>query len=241
MNVIDNEITPYEDETQYALDNRLMLNWYAGRILDMAEKDSLLDLGLGHGITASRFAGKFRRYVVLEGSDKVIHRFKEKHPSEVQKIDIVKTSFETFQPIETFQNILMGFVLEHVDDPSLILDHFKPFLRADGFLLIAVPNAEALNRRYGYEAGILADITELSEFDRALGHQRNWGIARWQELIKSSGYVIEKCEGLFLKPITTQQLLALNLSESILQAMCKVGVEYPELCLGILMKCKRTP
>ena len=241
MRTLDNEITPYVDETQHALDNRLMLNWYAGRILEMAEKDSLLELGLGHGITASRFAGKFRRYVVLDGSEKVIQRFKAVYPSEVQKIEIVKTFFETFQPIEAFQNILMGFVLEHVDDPAIILDRFKPLLRADGSLFITVPNAEALNRRYGYEAGILADMTELSEFDRASGHKRNWGIARWQELIKSSGYMIEKCEGLFLKPITTQQLLTLNLSESILQAMCKVGVDYPELCLGILMKCKRTP
>jgi SAM-dependent methyltransferase len=241
MNALDNEITPYVDETQHALDNRLMLNWYAGRILKMAEMDSMLELGLGHGITASRFAGKFRRYVVLEGSDKVIQRFKDVYSTEAQKIEIIKTFFETFQPIETFQNILMGFVLEHVDDPKLILDQFKPLLQTDGSLFVAVPNAEALNRRYGYEAGLLADMTELSDFDRASGHKRNWGIARWQELVKSCGYVIEQCEGLFLKPVTTQQLLALNLPESVLQAMCKVGVDYPELCLGILMKCKRTP
>src|ERR1035441_6900696 len=106
MNALDNEITPYVDETQHALDNRLMLNWYAGRILKMAEMDSMLELGLGHGITASRFAGKFRRYVVLEGSDKVIQRFKDVYSTEAQKIEIIKTFFETFQPIETFQNIL---------------------------------------------------------------------------------------------------------------------------------------
>jgi len=240
MNTLDNETTPYEDETQHALDNRLMLNWYAGRILEMAEKDSLLELGLGHGITASRFAGKFRRYVVLEGSDRVIQRFREKYPLEEQNIEIIKTFFEDFQPLESFQNVVMGFVLEHVDDPSLILHRFKPWLRSDGHLFISVPNAEALNRRYGHAAGLLADMTELSDFDRASGHKRNWGMARWKETIRAAGYVIEKCEGIYLKPLTTQQILALNLSENILQAMCKVGVDYPELCLGLLIKCKHT-
>jgi hypothetical protein len=39
-----------------------------------------------------------------------------------------------------------------------------------------------------------------------------------------------------LKPITTQQMLDLNLSEAILQGMLKVGIGYPELCNSLLMQ-----
>ena len=63
----------------------------------------------------------------------------------------------------------MGFILEHVDDPLLILRHFR-ISRPDGRMFLAVPNAEVLNRRLGQLAGLLDDVTELSENDQLLGH-----------------------------------------------------------------------
>ena len=55
-------------------------------------------------------------------------------------------------------------------------------------------------------------------------------------MVQSEGLEVRKVEGLLLKPITTQQMLDLNLSEAILQGMLKVGVSYPELCNSLLMQ-----
>ena len=60
------------------------------------------------------------------------------------------------------------------------------------------------------------------------------------ELCVTTGYSIAHVEGIFLKPITTGQIIDLKLSQPILDAMLKVGIDYPELCVGILMELRRT-
>lgn len=55
--------------------------------------------------------------------------------------------FEEYSPDEKFDVIIMGFVLEHVDNPDLILERYRHFLKPGGRLYIAVPNAKSLNRR----------------------------------------------------------------------------------------------
>jgi hypothetical protein len=52
--------------------------------------------------------------------------------------------------------------------------------------------------------------------------------------VSDAGYKIEKMEGIYLKPFTTRQILSLNLADDIIQALCEVGIEYPELSCAIL-------
>lgn len=224
----------YEDSFPYALDNRLMLNWYCRRIMESAKGDSLLELGLGHGYTTARFSEKFKRHLVLEGSGEVIRQFQDKFPACAAEIEQVY--FEAFDTPERFDIIVMGFILEHVEDPSLILERFKRFLAPGGALFVAVPNSATLNKRFGYAAGMLRSLDELSEGDLSLGHRRLFTVQSLSELAESQGFRIKRTEGIFLKPITTAQIQTLQLSENILQAMLQVGVQYPELCVGILME-----
>ena len=163
-NTLDDHVIAYEGELQYDFDNDILLNWYPKRILDHTkESESLLELGLGHGYTTNIFAEHFKKHIVLEGSDAVIQNFKKKYPE--CPIEIVKTYFEEFDTTEKFDVIVMGFILEHVDNPKQILLHFRKFLSPFGKLYVAVPNAEVLNRRLGHLAGILPNIQELSEHD----------------------------------------------------------------------------
>jgi hypothetical protein len=43
-------------------------------------------------------------------------------------------------------------------------------------------------------------------------------------------------EGIYLKPLTTAQMAQLNLSKEIMEAFCKVGKDFPELCVGVLLE-----
>ncbi|MBK8286573.1 MAG: hypothetical protein IPK97_17860 [Ahniella sp.] len=43
-------------------------------------------------------------------------------------------------------------------------------------------------------------------------------------------------EGILLKPVTTGQLMQLDLSPAILQGLMTVGVDYPELSNAILLQ-----
>ncbi len=234
MEKLDSYVEAYRDEFPYALDNRLMLNWYPQRIIGMAHGESALELGLGHGYSSNIFAQHFKRHCVIEGSMEVVRQYQRKNPA--SKVEVIVDYFEEFSSAEKFENIIMGFVLEHVDDPLFLLKKYKDMLTSEGNLFVAVPNGEALNKRIGYEAGLIHSLWDLGPGDIALGHKRLFSVALLHEMAGESGLKIEETEGILFKPITTAQIRELKLSEEILQAMMRVGVSYPELCVGILMK-----
>ena len=232
-NELDEYVAAYEGKTIYDVDNQIILNWYPRRIIEASlGAKSLLELGLGHGITSKIFAPHFDRHVILEGSPAVISRFKLVEPN--YSGEIIETYFEDFETNEKFDIIVLGFILEHVDNPVQILKHYKKFLAPNGKFFITVPNAKSLNRRLGYSAGFLQNINELSENDLEQGHKRYYTIKSLTEEINQVNFIIEKMEGIYLKPFTTKQILSLQLDKKIIDSMCTVGIEFPELCLGIL-------
>ena len=169
---------------------------------------------------------------MLEGSPAVIQNFKKKFPE--CDAQIVESYFETFSSEEKFDVIVMGFILEHVDNPFEIISRYKKFLAPGGKIFLAVPNAEVLNRRLGHLAGMLKDMDTLSENDFLLGHKRYYTVSSLSAEIAKAGYKIDQMEGIYLKPFTTSQIVSLNLDKKIIHALCEVGVAYPELSCGIL-------
>jgi SAM-dependent methyltransferase len=235
---LDKHLIAYEGQSQYDFDNDIMLKWYPQRIIELTKgSNSILELGLGHGLTADIFSQHFKRHVVLEGSSAIIDNFNNKFPD--CRAQIIETYFEDFVSDEKFDVIVMGFVLEHVEEPLAIMKRFKDFLAPCSKVFVAVPNADALNRRLGYLAGMLSDLHLLSENDIKLGHKRYYTVASLTEEVKKAGFEIERTEGLYLKPFTTEQIISLNFDKKIIDALCRVGIDYPELSCGILAQLKR--
>lgn len=230
---LDVHVAAYRGENLYDYDNQILLTWYPQRIIEKCrDACAVLELGLGHGYSTNIFSGHFDRHVVLEGSPAVIRNFAVKWPE--CDAQIVETYFEKFETEEKFDVIVMGFVLEHVDDPSEIISRYRSFLAQGGKMFLAVPNAAVLNRRVGHLAGMLSDMETLSENDLLLGHKRYYTVESLSAEIKRAGCQIDTMEGIYLKPFTTRQIISLNLDETVLRALCEVGVAYPELCCGIL-------
>ena len=231
-NTLDKHVAAYQGDNLYDFDNEILLTWYPQRVLHHAgAARSLLELGLGHGYTTDIFSRRFEHHVVLEGSPAVIDNFREKHPD--CRARIVETWFEKFSTDERFDVIVMGFILEHVDDPLVILRRFREFLAPGGRMFIAVPNAEVLNRRLGQLAGLLDDVTTLSENDHLLGHQRFYTVATLKDDVAQAGCTVERLEGIYLKPFTTRQILSLQLDRQVIEGLCTVGIDYPELSCGL--------
>lgn len=239
--MIEQDINIYMKSNIYEFDNNIMMNYYPGRIIELAgnEGRTCLELGIGYGTTTEIFSGSFDSYTVLDGDRDIIERFKNMHPN--TKAKIIETYFEDWDTKETFDVIVLGFILEHVDEPNKILEKYAHFLSPEGKMFITVPNAEALNRRVGKAAGILPDILELSETDIRFGHKRYYTLEslRKEIMAENVGLKITKEEGIFLKPITTAQMMSLNLTGNIIDGFLSVGRQYPELCLGLLMETEK--
>lgn len=234
---LDKHADGYDDKHIYSYDMRIWMNWYVKRLKHILAGRgcfSCLELGIGHGHTTDSFSSLFSGYLVVEGSHRMIERFHKLFPT--SSANIWFGYFEDFDTTAKFDVILMGYVLEHVDDPESILLKYKRFLNSNGSLFVVVPNGSALNRRFGLKAGYIGSLSEMSEFDYQCGHKRTFTYESLIELVKKCDLKIARQEGIFLKCMTTQQMIDLRLADSIINAMCEVAIDYPELAASILLE-----
>lgn len=232
---LDAVTSEYRPTGATAIENDLILNWYPERIIKrFGHCDSLLELGIGHGYTPGIFNAACDRHVIIEGSQVVIDLFNEKSPD--FSGEVVFSYFEDFDTEERFDVIVMGFVLEHVEDPGVVLDRFRKFLKPGGKLFAAVPNAKSMNRRLGVELGKIDDIYSLNANDLALGHRRQYCRDTFRQDLERHGYSVTHQEGIYLKPLPLGVLKTLPDFQENLEAMLRVGIEFPDLCVALLME-----
>jgi len=232
----------YTERFPYHWDEELLLKAYARKIVEqLGQRRNLRVLSLGIG--GQRVSRTIREeldvseYHILEGSEDIIERYCTE-TSPPSNVVIHHTYFEMADFDAPFDVIEMGFVLEHVDDPGLILRKFRPLLKSNGLLFAAVPNARSLHRLLGHSAGLLQDLYALSQYDLKLGHKRYFDCEMITRLVRDSGYAILETLGLALKPLTTGHLLQLGLDVRIENAFIDVGYEYPDIANGILLLAK---
>ncbi|MBC7284518.1 class I SAM-dependent methyltransferase [Hoeflea sp.] len=235
MENLDAVADKYLADPSVEIENDLIMNWYPKRIGDrVGHIGALLELGLGHGYTVPYFARMTDHHEVVEGSQRVIDHFRSKNPG--YKGRLVQDYFETYTPDRRFDVIVMGFVLEHVEDPRAVLERYRSFLAPGGRVCVAVPNAKSLNRRLGLEMGMIDNIYDLNATDHQLGHKRNYCRDTLRADVEAAGYRTTLEEGIYLKPLPLGVLKTLDDMEANLQAMLKVGVDFPDLCVALLFE-----
>ncbi|UCF87128.1 MAG: methyltransferase domain-containing protein [Nitrospiraceae bacterium] len=232
----------YGEGFQFIDENVLMLSWYSQRIIQKMRADncrSCMSLGIGHKIVSKKIisdlAPSLKKYLIVEGSKEFINELQHdvKLP---QQVSIIHSLFEDFDPGVKLDAIEMGFVLEHVADPSVILKRYAKFLKPEGCIFIAVPNARSLHRLVGQRAGLMDDLFALSEFDIRLGHRRYFDLETVNKLIIESGLKIFTTEGIFLKPFSTSQLKSLNLVPEVINSLCSIASDLPEISNAIYIE-----
>jgi SAM-dependent methyltransferase len=232
----------YQATFKYHSDNEIGLAWYSRRMQEWlrgTSSRSLVSLGIGHQIVADGFlngiAKELDRYVIVEGALDIIETFRRTHDL-ANNVSLVHSFFEDYVSDETFDAIEMGFVLEHVEDPEIVVQRFRKLLSSEGRMFIAVPNARSMHRQVGFAGGMMDDIYKLSEYDLRFGHRRYFDIETLTSLVEKSGLKVTRTEGIFLKPLTSEQLHKAELSPDALEGLCRFGVDYPDLCNAILVE-----
>jgi SAM-dependent methyltransferase len=232
----------YGPDFRFHEENLWMLSWYAERMvraLEARKTRSLVSLGIGHQVVSHAILESLgrglREYTVVEGSPASIQRF-QKSTALPPNARVVNALFEEFEPASPVDAVEMGFVLEHVEDPLLVVRRYARFLRPPGTIIIVVPNARSLHRMLGHAAGLLDDMHRLSPDDLQLGHRRYFDLDSITALVKEAGLRVRNTEGVFLKCLTTAQLQRLELSPEVREAFFKVGVGYPEISNAIYLE-----
>lgn len=242
---LDRFAAAYTDSFEYHDENLAMLAWYAERMIARLLEQrvtSLISLGIGHRVVGrmilERLVGQLSDYTIVEGSQAAISAFEHDRALPPQ-LRLVHSLFEEYAPSAPVDAVELGFVLEHVDDPLLLLRRYAGFLRPGGTAVIVVPNARALHRLFGQSAGLLDDVHRLSEHDLALGHQRYFDLASLTALVQQAGLTVARSEGIFLKCLTTSQLRSLQLPAEVLRAFYEVGASHPAISNAIYVEATR--
>ncbi len=235
----------YGPEFRYHDENLAMLGWYVERMMGALTRSNartLISLGIGHGVVGrailAGLASRLAEYTVVEGSPEAVSAFRAS-TAVPPNVRVVNALFEEFDPGSAVDAVEMGFVLEHVDDPAAVLERYAGFLRPGGTMVVVVPNARALHRRFGHAAGLLDNLFRLSPDDLLLGHKRYFDLASITELVLAAPLKVVRVEGVYLKCLTTAQLGALALPPEVRRAFFTVGVEHPELCNAIYLEAAR--
>ena len=189
---------------------------------------SCLELGPAEGVMTAQLTAHFGRLTVVEGSQTFAALIAADHP----EVIVHHMLIEAFAPTERYDTIVLGHVLEHVEDPSAILRLAGSWLAPGGRILAAVPNAHSLHRQAAVLMGLLADEHALNEADVHHGHRRVYDPDSFRAVFASAGLNVEHFGGYWIKPLANSQIEK-DWTEEMLQAFMQLGELYPEVAAEI--------
>ncbi len=160
---------------------------------------------------------------VVEGASIFCEKIKDRCPDAT----VVNSLFETFNPSTRFSNIILGHVLEHVEDPVALLRRVRDWLTDDGMVFAAVPNSMSLHRQAGVLMGKLPAEDSLNAMDIHHGHRRVYNPATLLQDFNEAGFSIKVSGGYFMK-IMSQAQLEKSATPEMIKAFCILGERYPE-------------
>lgn len=208
--------------------NRKIIEYTAELFKRYKKPGSVLELGPAQGLATDLLYPIFPDYSVVDASELFINLIHERHPN----LDTHISLFEDFNPKKKYDNILIGHVLEHVEDPVAILKRCKEWKRDDGIILAAVPNSGSLHRLAGVKLGLIKTVSELNDSDLKAGHRRVYDINSFIGDFHKAGLHVIKSGGYWLKVIPNSQVEK-TWSDEQIQVYMEMGEDFPDIASNI--------
>lgn len=204
-------------------------------------KGSLLELGSFKGDFTQRLLSRFEDVTCVEASTLAIEEAKRKL---TDKVTFVSAHFETVVLPRRYDNIVLTHVLEHVDDPVLVLRRVNAeWLAEGGRLFLVCPNANAPSRQIAVKMGLITHNAAVTPAEAAHGHRRTYSLDTLERDAVAAGLRVRHRSGIFFKALANFQwdrLLNTDIiSKEYLEGCYKVGQQYPDLCSSIFLLCER--
>jgi len=188
--------------------------------------DSVLELGVGDGVTLDKLSGVPQSYTVVEGAPTLVATVRDRFP----KIDVVQSMFEEYLPEKPFDRVFALHVMEHVDDPVSLLKHMRSWLKPEGDLVVIVPNCESIHRQLAVLMGLQPRLDSPSPRDYVVGHQRVYSLSTLRADLNTAGYDAVEEKGFFFKPLPNAMML--DFSHELLWAMNLIAETLPSALMS---------
>lgn len=187
-----------------------------------------LELGPAEGLLSNALAGSFADVTLVDGSAHFCEQLRRKFP----QVTVVEALFEEYVPTKPFDTIVLGHVLEHVEEPQSLLARVREWLSPGGAVYASSPNARSVHRQAAVLLGMLPEEHALNDTDRHHGHRRVYDPESFRADFLATGYKIDIFGGYWLKPLSNTQIEE-TWSAQVLDAYMQVGERYPDIAAEI--------
>lgn len=226
----------------YDFDTAVMHRYMVRAFEPFFRSGDLLELGSFKGDLTTRFLPYFDEIICVEASSAAIDAAKTKLGA---KVTYVNSLFETVSLAKRYPNIALTHVLEHLDDPGLVLRRVnEEWLTENGRLFLACPNANAPSRQIAVKMGLITHNSAVTPAEAEHGHRRTYTLDTLERDAVAAGLKVILRSGIFFKALANFQwdrLLRTDIiSKEYLEGCYQLGQQYPDLCSSIFLVCERS-
>ena len=200
-----------------------------------------LELGSFQGAFTQRLLDHFDDLTCVEASDAAIATMNETLGG---KVRCIHGMFEEVTLPTRYDNVVLTHVLEHLDDPVLVLKRInQEWLTEQGRLLLVCPNANAPSRQIAVKMGLISHHSAVTDAEREHGHRITYSLDTLERDARAAGLDVVYRTGIFFKALANFQwdrLLQTDIiSDDYLEGCYQLGQIYPDLCASIFLVCRR--
>lgn len=205
------------------------------------KKGNLLELGSFKGDFTRRLLPYFDDVTCVEASDVAVEDARKKLGD---KVNFVNSLFEKAILPKRYDNIVLTHVLEHLDDPVLVLKRINgEWLAEGGRFFLVCPNANAPSRQIAVKMGLISHNAAITPAEAEHGHRTTYSLDTLERDAKVAGLKVVHRSGIFFKALANFQwdrLLETDIiSNEFLEGCYNLGQHYPDLCSSIFLVCER--
>lgn len=229
------------EKYSYSFDYDVMHPFMIKSFEPLFNKGSLLELGSFKGDFTRRFQPYFEDVTCVEVSDVAIDEAKKKLGGNVT---FVNSLFEKAALPKRYDNIVLTHVLEHLEDPVLVLKRVNDeWLAEGGRFFLVCPNANAPSRQIAVKMGLISHNAAVTPSEAEHGHRCTYTLDTLERDAVAAGLKVVHRSGIFFKALANFQwdrLLQTDIvSKEYLEGCYKLGQHYPDLCSSIFLMCER--
>ena len=230
-----------EHKYTYCFDFNVMHPFMIRSFEPFFNKGSLLELGSFKGEFTRRFLSYFDDVTCVEASDVAIEEARKKLGD---KVKLVNSLFEQAILPKRYDNIVMTHVLEHLDDPVLVLKRINcEWLANGGRFFLVCPNANTPSRQIAVKMGLISHNAAVTPAEAEHGHRCTYTLDTLERDAVAAGLKVMHRSGIFFKALANFQwdrLLQTDIiSKEYLEGCYKLGQQYPDLCSSIFLMCEK--
>ena len=192
-----------EHKYAYGFDFDVMHPYMIKSFEPFFNKESLLELGSFKGDFTKRFLPFFDDITCVEASDVAIADAKRKLGD---KVTFVNSLFKKATLPKCYDNIVLTHVLEHLDDPVLVLKRInEEWLLKGGRLFLVCPNTNAPSRQIAVKMGLISHNAAVTSSEAEHGHRCTYTLDTLERDAVAAGLKVVHRSGIFFKALANFQ------------------------------------